>query len=101
MLDPVAPAELAVSPDHRIADRYSCSDAPMVRILPKPTFQPAWAVVRDVSARGMGLVLCRPLEAGTVIAIQLQRKRIGMSGILSGTVIHCTQQPNQCWLVGC
>ena len=56
----------------------------MVRVLAKPSFQAHWAVVRDVSLRGIGLVLSQPLEPGTVLAIQLQRKHTGVSGILSG-----------------
>jgi hypothetical protein len=87
--------------EQRFGNRYTCKDAPMVRVLPKPSFQPLWAVVHDVSERGLGLVLCHPLEVGTVVAIQLQRKRIGMSGILSGRVIHCTQQEDKNWRIGC
>jgi hypothetical protein len=87
--------------EQRFDDRFPCSDAPMVRVLPKPSFQALWAIVRDVSARGIGLILCHPLEIGTVLAIQMQRKRIGMSGILSGRVIHCSQQEDMTWRVGC
>jgi hypothetical protein len=87
--------------ERRFAIRFECWDAPMVRVLPKPTFQAMWAVVLDVSQRGLGLLLCHPLEVGTVVAIQLQRKRIGMSGILSGRIIHCTRQDNKTWRIGC
>jgi PilZ domain len=87
--------------ERRFASRFECWDAPMVRVLPKPTFQAMWAVVLDVSERGLGLLLCHPLDIGTIVAIQLQRKRIGMSGILSGRVVHCAQQDNKTWRVGC
>ncbi len=73
----------------------------MVRVLAKPSFQSHWAVVRDVSIRGMGLVMSGPLEPGTVLAVQLQRKHTGVSGILSAKVIYCFQQPDRTWRVGC
>jgi hypothetical protein len=91
----------ALALEQRRTERYACSDAPMVRVLTKPSFQAAEAVVCDVSVAGLGLALSRPLEPGIVLAIQLQRRRIGMSGILSGRVMYCVEQYHRTWRVGC
>jgi hypothetical protein len=87
--------------ERRFTERYRCCRQPVVRVLAKPSFQPYQARVFDVSLRSIGLILDRSFEAGTVLAIQLQTKHAGFSGILSAHVRHSTRQPDGSWRVGC
>ena len=65
---------------------YRCGRKPLVRVLARPSFTALWAAVREISVRGIRLVVDNPFEPGTVLAIQLQRKLSGLSGILTAQV---------------
>ena len=93
--------ETPLQVDRRFMERYPCSRLPAVRVLAKPSFQPSQARVHDVSVRSMGLIMDRAFDVGTILAIQLQSKHAGFSGILSGHVKHATEQPDGSWLIGC
>jgi hypothetical protein len=54
-----------------------------------------------VSRRGMRLVFKRPLEPGTIVAVQLRSNQAGLSLILTGKVEHTTPQNDSGWLLGC
>src|SRR5437868_2577357 len=88
--------------EQRDGKRFRCSRPRLVRLLARPSFQSFRAVVHNVSARGLGLILGRALEVGTVLAVQLRGSRQeGLSCILTARVQHCTRQANGNWLVGC
>jgi hypothetical protein len=76
-----------------------------VRLLARPSFQSYWAVVRGVSARSIGLAIAQRFEPGAVLAIQMQRKRAGVSDILSAKVRQVfpapTVAPSGGWLLDC
>ena len=65
---------------------YRCKRRPLVRLLARPSFKAFWASVREISVRGVRLVVDSPFDPGTVLAIQLQRKLSGLSGILTAQV---------------
>ncbi len=91
----------SVDIERRSRERIPCTRAPMVRVLARPSFQSFRAIVRDVSASGIGLVLTRCFEPGTLLAIQMQTSQAGFSGILTAQVKHATPQPGGLWLLGC
>ena len=86
---------------HRILARFPCHGRPMVRLLERPSFQCWMAMVHDFSARGLGLLFHRPLETGTVLAVQLRHRHHGLSRILSVRVVHSTPQSDGNFLIGC
>jgi hypothetical protein len=49
----------------------------------------------------MSLLVEQALESGMILAIQLQRRHLGASGILSAQVKHATRRNGDTWLVGC
>lgn len=57
------------------------------------------AVVRDLSATGIGLTLCYPFRAGTYLAVDL-RVPAGSRTLLS-RVVHVRDQADGTWHVGC
>jgi hypothetical protein len=102
---PVAPPEdrqQTPSPAERRAEpRHRCQRFLMVRVLARPSFHCHRAVVHDVTANSLGLVLAHAYEAGTVLAVQVQRKYAGFSNILTARVRHATQLNDGNWLLGC
>jgi hypothetical protein len=59
------------------------------------------ATVKDVSAKGVGLVLDRPLKLGAVVVIQLQSASLRLSRPMPVRVLHARQQEDGRWLHGC
>src|SRR5690242_17337133 len=106
MLPAPRPQPSQPTPNHpqaerRSVPRYIAEHFPPIQVLTKPTFQPFHAYIRDFSALGLGIVCDRFVHPGTVVAIQLKRKHVGVSGILSASVAHCTSLPEGAWLCGC
>ena len=87
--------------DRRGFDRYPCLRRPAVRLLARPSFNAYHAVVRDVAFRSIGLMVEKPFDTGTVLAIQMRSRHAGFSGILSAQVQHATRQEDGTWLLGC
>jgi hypothetical protein len=58
------------------------------------------ARLRDISAGGVGLVLGRRFEAGTLLAVDLANTASGSPRTLLSRVMHVTAQPEGEWLLG-
>jgi hypothetical protein len=74
--------------DTRSQERYQCRPRTIVRLAVRPSFQNFPALVHDVSAEGIGFLLDHPLEPGTVLALQLDGERPGISVIRMAHVVH-------------
>jgi hypothetical protein len=85
----------------RSDERTPCLRDPVVRFLVRPSFRSHWAIVRDVSRRGIGLLVGCPLEQESILAIQLTKKLTNLSCILTARVRQVTQLSETCWLLGC
>ncbi len=72
----------------RTQKRHSCRYKQIVRFAVRPTFQNFQALVHDVSVSGLGFLLDKPLEPGTVLAVQLQGGRHGTSMVRTAKVVH-------------
>lgn len=68
--------------------RYRCRGERIVRLAVRPSFQSFPALVHDVSTDGIGFLLDRPLDLGTVLALQLRGERPGGSVIRMARVVH-------------
>ena len=99
--DEFVSANTLLEMDRRGCDRYPCLRRPAVRVLARPSFQSYHAIVRDVAFRSIGLLLEKPFDTGTILAIQMRSRHTGFSGILSAQVQHTTQQADGTWLLGC
>jgi PilZ domain len=99
--DPTQLEETPLRLDRRAVGRYPCRRSPFVRVLARPSFQMHRAFLQDVSPQGLGLILDRSFDIGTLLAIQLRTVHAGVSGILTARVIHVTAQPDGSWLLGC
>jgi hypothetical protein len=87
--------------ERRSVHRYASERLPLIRVLVRPSFQAYHANVRDVSVLGLGIICDRCLKPGAILAVQLQRKHAGVSGILSAQVVHSTLLPDGTWRCGC
>lgn len=59
------------------------------------------ATVRDISCSGIGLVLPRRFEPGSLLAIELTEATEGRRRLLLGRVARAVPQPEGDWLIGC
>jgi hypothetical protein len=98
---PLTPTVPELILERRTQERYRSRRCPFVRVLARPSFQPYEAIVYDVSLSSLGIVLHRDFDPGTLLAIQLQVRHAGFSGILTGKVVHSTLLADQNWLIGC
>ena len=88
--------------ERRGAERFRCNWYPSVQVLARAaSLHMHRALVRDVSESGMGLILDRSFQKGTILAIQLRSREAGFSGILSATVQHTTVLEDGYCLLGC
>jgi hypothetical protein len=87
--------------NRRQAPRHQCPHPSPVRLLVLPGRPPVWGFTRDVSTTGLGLLLSRPLDAGTVLTLELGEEVPADTSTLSGQVVHATPFPQGGWLVGC
>lgn len=74
--------------NNRTQERYECRQRKIVRLTVRPSFQSFPALVRDVSAAGIGFLLNRPLELGAVLALQLRGGQPGTSVTRIARVVH-------------
>jgi hypothetical protein len=87
--------------DRRNGERHFLSNFRPIRMLPRPSFQSFYGFLRDFSIQGFGLVFTRPLETGTILAIQLRKRLAGVSDILTAEVRHATPLGDGFWVLGC
>jgi hypothetical protein len=57
--------------------------------------------VLDLSLKGVGLLLSKPIDAGTFLVIQIKGSNRNKTYDLPAHVAHATLQTSGDWLVGC
>jgi hypothetical protein len=92
--------------DRRAAVRYPCSpesssgDDPCQPISTRRS--EVWsAAVRDLSTGGVGIVVNRRFEPGTLLSVELQDAAQTLSRILLVRVVRALRESNDRWLLGC
>jgi hypothetical protein len=87
-------------PDRRASGRHPCT---LETSCLQPTDgQHSWdARVVDISSTGVGLLLERRFEPGTLLSFRLEGPAGGQSCNAFARVIHATRQSDGRWLLGC
>jgi hypothetical protein len=85
----------------RATVRYSCAPATIGRLYVGDDAEHQYACVLNISEGGIGLVLPRPIAAGTSVIIQVRTVETRVADDLPARVMHCTAQVSGEWLVGC
>jgi PilZ domain len=92
-------AESSNGENARRFQRHSCKERPLVRLVAGPEGQFIQAVVRDVSREGIGLILLRHFELGSLLEIQFQFNQ-GPRLVISAEVKHAEKQLDGSWHLG-
>ncbi len=87
----------------RVAERYPCNLATACQPLAARADQDIlWpATIRDVSTRGIGLILGRRFERGTGLAVEVPGPDGEPADTLLVRVVHTTTLSEGSWLLGC
>jgi hypothetical protein len=95
---PGPPAEPA---ERREAERFPPEITPVCRVggLTLPVI--SRAIVRDLSATGIGLLVNQPMKAGTVLVLCLESVDRQLARPLPARVMHASAVSEGHWLVGC
>ncbi len=87
-------------PDRRSSERHPCTLE--TSCLRAADGENAWdARVIDISSTGVGLLLGRRFEPGTLLAFRLEGRSGGQSYHAVARVVHATRQAEGGWLLGC
>jgi hypothetical protein len=87
--------------DRRYFARFPCPHLSPVRLILLPGFPPVWGFTWDASTAALGLLLPRPLQAGTVLEMELGQGQVEHLDRLTARVIHATPLPKGGWRLGC
>jgi hypothetical protein len=100
ILHPFADGVPGQGQERRAAVRYSCQLDSTCHPVPEGELICTARVV-DISATGIGLLIDRPIEPETIMAIQLQKDDLSLSPTLLVEVRHARPRHDGDWLVGC
>ena len=89
------------SVDRRATVRYPSSLLSSLHTVARKTEDSWSAAIRDVSAGGLGLLVRRRFERGTLLAVEPVEPPAEAPTLLLAQVIHATAQPEGRWLLGC
>ena len=99
-LSVLSPAERKKRPSERRASvRYYDSMGDLCTVA--TCYERVWALVRDISTHGIGLILNSRIEPGTPLTIEMRTKDQEGSLALLARVVHATRRSEFSWLVGC
>ena len=94
---PVSAETTDLSTEPRSETRYHCPRLARVSPQKGPKNLSRLSIVKNISANGIGLLLTRPLDPGTLIDVELRSRSIVTRVAL---VVHSSKQEDG-WLVGC
>jgi hypothetical protein len=85
--------------EKRVAMRYPCDRE--VQFFTERHSEPLTGRLRNLSACGLGLVVAKPIEAGTALVIELDDPLEVDARVLAVTVVHSRPMPIRGWFLGC
>ena len=100
-LSPEPSERAALAADRRDAERRPCALQPFWHIAGASQVDATRAVIRDVSATGIGLRIQQPIKPGTVLILTLHTLDQRFSRPLPVRVMHATLKAEGDWMVGC
>jgi hypothetical protein len=94
-----APAPL--KRERRASVRCDCNAKGTCQTLAQRQESPWKAMVLNISCQGIGVLLGRRFEPGTLLTIELTESSAQRQRLLLARVAHATPQPEDKWLIGC
>lgn len=86
--------------EKRINMRYPC-DREVQFFTESHNGEPLTGRLRNLSACGLGLVVAKPIEAGTALIIELDDPLEVDARVVAVTVVHARPMPIRGWFLGC
>jgi hypothetical protein len=87
--------------ERRAAERYSCNDRLNENLIVS-VGPSAWpALVQDISATGVGLVLGMRHDPGSTLPVRLANPNQSVRCPMLAQVVHTARQPDGYWHTGC
>ncbi len=88
--------------ERREATRFPLSLEFFYRPITTPDDEIWWlAQVRNISIRGLGLVLQRTLAPGTLLEVELENPAKGFHRVVQARVVHVQPTPGRGFMAGC
>jgi hypothetical protein len=81
--------------------RYYFRSRPQIRFRVRSSLECGRAVIKDLSATGIGLFLSHEVALGTVLFLQLCGRGRGSTHTQLARVVHATAERPGRWLIGC
>jgi hypothetical protein len=91
----------SIGRERRGEPRHPCRQAACCYSLTTKQLERYWAWIRDVSLRGVGLLLSRKFEPDTLLIIEVRSTQRRLLLPLTARVVHSSRQPEGDWLIGC
>ena len=91
----------ATGRNRRATIRYRCAPATVGKVYSTEDqeFQRAWII--DLSLKGLGMQLVRPIEQGRLIIVSLKSMDGARTFELPARVMYCNPVPHNEWYIGC
>jgi hypothetical protein len=88
--------------DRRASVRYT-TDLPSLCQKSSAQTSDFWllARIRDISMTGASLILNCSFKQGALVEIEPIRASSGLGSILRARVVHCKEEANGAWIIGC
>jgi hypothetical protein len=90
-----------LSTERRALIRYPWSPEISCHLLSPNRRVSWWARVHDISGSGIGLTLNTEFRVGAKLTIELHSLSRGYASALQAKVVHCAEQAEGTWKVGC
>ena len=100
---PVSPSPASPEPEgieRRASTRYPCNLATSCRLIASVEGDTWPGRVRNISVGGISLVLSHPVDAGTLLAVELRRTTHNFSRAVQVRVIYCIEHPSGDFILG-
>ena len=87
--------------ERRGRGRHEDPMAPAAQYVVRPDFRCDWALLADLSAGGVGLIVGRCLTPGAILFVRLEGLRPWEPVTRLARVVHAARQEDGNWRVGC
>lgn len=79
--------------EQRADVRYRCADGTVLRLAVRPEFRGHRALLHDFSVGGVGLLMERPIEMGTILVVELRSDASDSGSNHLARVVHVRRHP--------
>ena len=86
--------------ERRKLRRFYCRNNGQVLQTLLSTFRRFQGIIQDTTSEGLGILSPYAVQLETVVAIRVEWKLTGKSGLLTGKVCQCTSREDGTWLIG-